>query len=117
MMAIRWGKEIVVEKTCIIFAAFVTFSDTTAVAKVEGRSLQTQLALFSTFVGAELIADALLVYSLDKYYDVPILRLPRPSMRSRVFWSDSASAVLPVLGILLCFAYAQQSTNKWLGLD
>ncbi|GMI36875.1 hypothetical protein TeGR_g6668 [Tetraparma gracilis] len=119
MLGIRWSREIVVEKITIIFAAFLTISDTVGIAKIEGRTLGVQLALLCVFLGTELIADALLVYALDRWYNVPFLRIPRPSVRSWVFWTETVNTTIPPVGVMLYFAYAyaQHSTNIWLGVD
>ncbi len=72
LCAVRWTNEIVAEKVCIIVCAFVTAFFTDSL-----HSGWTIVQFTLVFLATELFADALLVYVLVKYFDVPILRLPR----------------------------------------
>ena len=79
MLAIRWYSEVVAEKNCILVAAFVS----KVIMKVK-RPAAAHGRLTGILFVTEFIADGLLVYSLDKWFGVPFLRLPPPpSIRSR----------------------------------
>jgi uncharacterized membrane protein len=71
MFAVRVTNEIVSEKVCIIVCGIVTlfFVDTP-------HSGLTITVFAFIFLLMELIGDAIVVYVLDSYFDIPILRLP-----------------------------------------
>jgi hypothetical protein len=76
MFAVRWHNEIVSEKCCILVCAF-----TTKALINSPHSGANQVLVTLIFIGAEVIADGMLVYCLDKYWQVPFLRLPREKNR------------------------------------
>ena len=76
MLAARWGQDIVAEKSLILVAAFIIYLfDLSKTA-----STRDLLEITGIFYGFEIVTDALLVYVLDKYYDLPIRRLPRKTL-------------------------------------
>jgi hypothetical protein len=109
MFAVRWYNEIVSEKSCLIVAAFVT----KVIMNIKRSGvLHTKLAI--VFFVTELIADAVLVYSLDECCGVPFRRLPPPpTVWTKDYWFD-----ILITGVMLSsgafgFNFAYGSTLKW----
>jgi hypothetical protein len=84
MYALRWSNEIVCEKCCIIAGSFVSK------VLIDSPHSTAELILITVvFVLTELLADALLVYSMNRWFGVPFLRLPMESNpKSKGFWEE-----------------------------
>ena len=78
-LAARWSQDIVAEKSCILVAAFIYLFDLLGTA-----STRDLLEITVIFYGFEIVTDVLLVYVLDKYFDLPFLRLPRKNLKDLV---------------------------------
>jgi hypothetical protein len=109
MFAIRWSSEIVAEKCCIINGAF-----TTRWVIKSPHSATTLFTIFAIFYCFEVLADGLLVYVLDKYFDVPFLRLPSSLHFDLRVPSNRKDMVLTV-GLMFCinlgFLHAYMATH------
>ena len=70
MLAARWEKEMAAEKSCILFAAFLIYLF--ELSDMPSVDLATVCAIF--FV-SEIVTDTILVYVLDRFFYMPILRL------------------------------------------
>lgn len=97
MLAARWEKEMVAEKSCILFAAFVIyFFD---LSDMPASDLLVVCAIFSV---CEIVADTILVYVLDKYFLIPILRLPHATREEFFREQFSLSQALLSISFGLC---------------
>jgi hypothetical protein len=111
MFAVRMSNEIIAEKVCIVICALIN------ARFVETPRSGATIAIYALiFFCTEVVADALLVFVLVKYFDVPILRLPREKFErfSGEFWSGIFEiALVPVCGAFF-FLHAFLSANEWL---
>jgi hypothetical protein len=112
MYSIRLSNEIIAEKVCIIVSAAVNafFIDSTS------HSVETIVVYTLIFFFTELAADALLVYLLVEYYDVPILWLPKDKWEwsKSEFWAGVFQvALMPVIGASF-FLYAYMLSNEYI---
>ena len=70
--------------------------------------------LAAVFFITEMVADTLLVYCLDKWYNVPFLKLPPPpSVTSREYWMDIAKSSLIMTSMMFAFQFAQGTSVRW----
>jgi hypothetical protein len=106
MFAMRLSNEIIAEKVCILVAAIVNAFFIPSQPHSIGTIAQFSLIFFIF----ESIADVLLVFTLDKYFDVPVLRLPREKFK----WMSVAEiSIVPV--ITTCFfLHAYLVASKWI---
>jgi hypothetical protein len=113
MLALRWYNEIIAEKNCLLVAAFAT-----KVILHSKRSLLAHTRLSAIFYGTEFVTDGAVVYSLGKYFGVPILRLPpQPSMRTGEYWFKIIQTSLTLAIYLFAYKYAASATAKWFADD
>ena len=101
MLAARWEKEMAAEKSCIIVAAFMVhlfeFSD------MPINELSQVLVIF---FAAEVVTDFILVYLLDKYFSVPLLRL-----QHNTTWKETMADMIMTSHILLAVAVGLKVAN------
>jgi hypothetical protein len=109
MFALRWSNEIIAEKNCIVVSGFISFF-----AGISPHSGSDQIQIFLIFVISEAIADLLLVYSLDKWFKVPFLRLPHDiKFKDKEFWVTMLMLAMNVVGPCLMFIHANGSAEDW----
>lgn len=110
LFAVRLVNEMVAEKVCIVVGAL-----TTTFLEDFPHDSATVIQFMAIFMCAEILADAILVFILVKYFDVPILRLPREDWKwlSPEFWTSMfETATLTVSGIFY-FIHAYGSARVW----
>jgi len=69
------------------------------------------LQVTGIFFAAEFVADALLVYILDKYFRVPFLRIPLIKSK-RVFLANVVILAMPLAGISLYIDLVQRMIEE-----
>jgi hypothetical protein len=109
MFALRWGNEIVSEKVCIITGGFVT-----GTLIKSPHCTRTQIVLAAIFFVAELLADALMVYVLDKKYGIPFLKLPHEDLRDTKYWQNVTFAALIIASGTFIFFFAFHTAQVWI---
>ena len=109
MQALRWHGEIVSEKSCLTTASFAS----KVFIKVK-RSGAAHGRLTAVFFITEMATDTLLVYCLDKWYNVPFLKLPPPpGVMSREYWMVVAKSSLIMTSMMFGFQFAQGTSVRW----
>jgi hypothetical protein len=109
MMALRWTNEIVSEKCCIMVGAFVT-----KVLIDSPRTTEEQIVVTMTFLATEFIADALLVYCLDKWFAVPFRRMPLAGkLSSPEFWNEVKLTAVVIGTASFLFKHAFETAEEW----
>jgi hypothetical protein len=109
MMALRWTNEIVCEKCCIMVGAVVTM-----VLIESQRTTQEQIVVTLVFLATEFVTDALLVYCLDRWFDVPFRRMPLTGkLKSPEFWNDVKLTVLCIGMGSFVFKHAFETAVEW----
>ena len=102
LVGARWDAEIPAEKACIIVAGFINWY-----FGLNDKSGSFILQVTGIFFAAEFVADALLVYILDKYFRVPFLRIPLIKSK-RAFTIRMSLLAMPLITISLYIDLAQQ---------
>jgi hypothetical protein len=71
------------------------------------------------FIVTEFVADALLVYLLVEYFEVPMLRLPAEKFewRSGEFWMGVMEIALVPIFCACIFLHAYLSATEWLAWE
>jgi hypothetical protein len=107
MIALRWMNEIISEKCCILVGAVVT-----KVLIDSPRTTQEQIMITLVFLVTEFVADALLVYCLDRWFAVPFRKMPLFSkFKSPEFWSEVKLTAAVIGTASFLFKHAFDSAN------
>ena len=101
MLVARWEKEMASEKSCIIVAAFVVH-----LFEFSGMPINELSQVLVIFFAAEVVTDFILVYLLDKYFSVPLLRL-----QHNTTWNETMADMIMTSQILLAVAVGLKVAN------
>jgi hypothetical protein len=106
---IRWTNELVAEKCCILVCSFAS-----RMLIESPHSLVDHVIITLIFVACEVIADALLVHVLGKFWGVPFLRLPRDhGMGDGKYWMDALLVGTVVSGAAFFFVHSHGAAEEW----
>jgi hypothetical protein len=109
MFALRWSNEIIAEKACILVAGMIS-----NYAGFSPHSVADQIQIVLIFIVCEAIADFLLVYSLDRLFKIPFLRLSHEiKFKKKEFWATMIVLSLNIVGPCLMFIHAHGSAEEW----
>jgi hypothetical protein len=111
MYAVRWNMEIIAEKCCILSCAFAT-----KLFVQSSHSGAEQFAIAAIFYLFEVMADACLVYCLNRWWSIPFLRLPKASgLKTEKGKMDLLIVGLIVTAGVFNFLHAYGSVLEWFG--
>jgi hypothetical protein len=110
LCAVRWTNEIVAEKVCIVICGL-----TSAFFSESPHSKTTLLMFTLVFIATEFLADALLVWVLVRFFDVPFLKLPREEFAwlDKEFWVGTLEIALVALAGSVAFLHGLGSAREW----